>query len=77
MSTTRTQEDGPEREYNTVIFSPFVRLIERYARKRRNTVVYKRAMKRDRYNTGPMMEIKNGDGSITRVIAVEPIPPEN
>mmetsp|Transcript_12231 Transcript_12231/g.15998 ORF Transcript_12231/g.15998 Transcript_12231/m.15998 type:complete len:81 (+) Transcript_12231:207-449(+) len=76
--STQSQQNQPDKEFRGVsVFSPFVMLIERYARKRRNAVVYKRNIQRDRYTTGPPVEIMNGDGSLTRVIAVDPIPAEN
>ena len=67
-----------ESEFHGVtVFSPFVMLIERYARKRRAAVVKSRTQKRERYNSGEPIEIVNADGSITRVISVVPIPSEN
>mmetsp|Transcript_15410 Transcript_15410/g.33658 ORF Transcript_15410/g.33658 Transcript_15410/m.33658 type:complete len:83 (+) Transcript_15410:129-377(+) len=70
--------EGRETEVRAMtVFSPFVMLIERYARKRRDSVVIKRNVQRDRYTTGPPVEIMNSDGSLTRVISVDPIPAEN
>ncbi|KAL7556477.1 hypothetical protein ACA910_006186 [Epithemia clementina (nom. ined.)] len=82
MSKQDQQQLQPQQErdsefHNCTVFSPFVMLIERYARKRRAEVVRKRYQKRERYNSGDPLEIVNADGSVTRVISVVPIATSN
>ena len=72
------QHPQRESEYRGVtIFSPFVVLVEKHAKRRRERVVRRRGAKREQYNTGDPLEIVNADGSVTRVISVVSLPPNH